>query len=321
MENDPEKTNEQDNSIPEPHRDKEITLEPTSNVYFERLIPRLGGLINGSRMCAEENTTMYPFIRNGGAQKFIEYLRTQGIEEESIVRVIKGGPLKGTWIHLSLANYLSCWLSPRMQLAMEAYRDMITLQSHDSAIALEKHKLCTEFQKFKEAAHKKDLELEKTKVENSQLKVEHADMKERCEKAVSYWHEQVQVQKCYLAYEEGWRTVYDYVFKSYGIKLSESETKALDKLAVESLKKKYGDGFYSREICQYDKWLELVKRKPSFKIDVIPPCVPSSPSHFRRSMNPKNMHVFNKEDWECIEDNMMPFLDKHRQQTIEEYGY
>jgi hypothetical protein len=290
------------------HPNRKLVHEDVYDIYFEQLIPELGGLINATRMCKEEGKVISTFLRNAEAQKFLLFLRSQPeFSEEQIMQTWTSGPLRGTWIHPVLAIHLATWLSPRMLVSTFNF--------------LNNQKMATFSHNAKEEKKELVKEVERNKELVEIMKVKYKEMEHREKKAVDVWHEQVQVERCYNAYENHWKTVYDYMLGVYRIKLSEADTKALDKLAVASLKQKYGDQFYLREWSQWDKYKQLVDRKPSFKVDVIPPPVPSIPMHFKKNTTPKTLHVFDRVDWDVIEDNCEKFVDKHRQQTIEEYGY
>lgn len=329
------------------HPKKLLHTEPIHNIQFERTSPDIGFLINCSRMCVEsanmEDSSkkkklkpLFSFKRNIESTNVLKHLRESGISEDKIeLNITKRdslGSMKGEWKHPLYALSLAAWLSPVM---LES-----TLSYIQSQCNLQQQLKTTEDDAWSEVKHLEELRekdsrtirnlvkknefltleriglQEKHKSELAKLEFELNEARGLANKAVENWHKQLQIEKGYLEYQNEWKTVYEYMFARFGIKMTEKETRSLDKLAIETMRKVRQHKFYVLESTQWDKYVELVKSKRALRPGTEVPPEPRKVSGFKMdATDPNRIHVFHREEWkECIMDVGMHIVEKYKQQ-------
>lgn len=145
-----------------------------------------------------------------------------------------------------------------------------------------------------------DLRKEKTALEDK-----HKELQRKYDQTAEMWDNQCKLKERYREWENDWRTVYEYVLKTYHVALPEKKYRAIDKVVSKKFKEKHDNN--SKHLwLQKDKYYNLVQDSIPRFADTVKPPLPQGPRGAKIA-SPINLHTFRREDWHLIEDEIEMF--------------
>ncbi len=141
------------------------------------------------------------------------------------------------------------------------------------------------------------------------LAAENVDLKNR-------WDTDGGIIARYEEWLNHWKTVHEYVWEKYGVPLSETLTKRFD----QHVSKLYVDRYRSAEFyqplwTQHDKHEDLVPGPKPLRTHAEPPPPPRPPSGFV-NLTPRNVHTFQRKDWDLLEQCAPTYLEEHKRTSL-----
>lgn len=268
-------------------------LDAEGNIVTVTL--RDDGFVNVTKICRDVNKNLQLFTRNREIDK--------NLVTTSSIAADRGG---GTWMHFSLAYDLAKWISDDyaakfVEIFYKAY-----LQNRDDLQKLRKKNL--EQDALVREIERTKAEIERMKAsdqiiqENEQLRQENVRLKEKTKEAVERYDKEIGYKHRWENYEQNYKTAYQYVRDKYGIDMTESTYKNVEKEMVKRWKKKNAESNIQHNLrTAWERYnLEVAHVRP-LNPEIVKPEFPEPPKHFKK-ITPRVINSYHRRDWHLIDD-------------------